>query len=110
MHRSWKALAIGVVFVCLVLWLGRRDIATPIPFWLLLPGLLAGAATPGSGFVFKEDAPWSPFAMLVTYAVHISIYGGLAYLVLSLVHGVGNVAEEPPSQIRKAESPDYQPA
>jgi hypothetical protein len=97
MNRAWKALGIGVAIVCVVMLLGRRHIATPIPFCLLSPGLLAGAATPGSGFVLKEDAPWSPFAIFVAYAVNISIYGGLAYLVLSLIRSPGNVAKEPPS-------------
>ncbi len=74
---------LGGAFVGLVLLLGRLHFATPIPFLLLSPGLLAGVCVPGSGFNLKEDTPWSPLALFVVFAVDISLYSGLAYLLLT---------------------------
>jgi hypothetical protein len=62
--------------------LDHHDMATPMPFWLLLPGLLAGAFTPGSGFNLKDDHPWSVLSTLVVYAVNVALYGCLANLLL----------------------------
>jgi hypothetical protein len=58
-------------------------LATPIPFWLLLPGILTGACVPGSGFNPEGDThPWDPLSVFVVYAVNIALYSGLAYLLL----------------------------
>jgi hypothetical protein len=63
--------------------LAHFDLATPIPFWLLLPGILTGACVPGSGFDLKDDThPWSPLSVFVFYAVNIALYSGLAYQLL----------------------------
>jgi hypothetical protein len=81
-RQLWLSLLIGGIFVGLLEFLGRHNLATPVPFLLLLPGILAGTATPGSGFELKEDHPLSPLATIVFYAVNVAIYGGLAYLLL----------------------------
>jgi hypothetical protein len=78
------SLLIGGAFVGTLQLLGHHDMATPVPFWLLLPGLLAGASTPGSGFNLKDDHPWSVLSTLVVYAVNVALYGGLANLLLYL--------------------------
>lgn len=83
--RAWLSLLIGGAFVGALHLLGHHNMATPVPFWLLLPGLLAGAATPGSGFDLKDDHPWSVPSTLVVYAVNVAIYGGLANLLLDRV-------------------------
>lgn len=82
MSRTWTALLLGAVMVGTLKVLGHYDLVTPIPFWLLLPGLVAGALVPGSGFDLKTDRPWSPVAVFVFYAVNIVLYSGLAYLLL----------------------------
>jgi hypothetical protein len=82
MTRAWTAIVLGSAFVGIVMVLGHLHFATPIPFLLLSPGFLAGASVPGSGFVLKEDNPWSPLAVFVLFAVNIALYSGLAYLLL----------------------------
>ena len=87
--RALKALVVGGVFVAIVEVLGHRDLATPVPFWLLLPGILAGALSPDSGFNPEGDTdthPWGPLGVMIAYAVNIVIYGGLAYVTLYLLH------------------------
>jgi hypothetical protein len=81
-RQTWLSLLVGGAFVGLLQLLGHHGIATPVPFWLLLPGLLAGASTPGSGFNLKDDHPWSVLSTLVVYAVNVALYGGLANLLL----------------------------
>ena len=83
-RRTWLSLFIGGAFVGTLELLGHHEMATPVPFWLLLPGLLAGASTPGSGFDLKDDHPWSVLSTLVVYAVNVALYGGLANLLLYL--------------------------
>jgi hypothetical protein len=83
-RRLWLSLFIGGSFFGILNLLGYLNFATPVPFLLLLPGLIVGAATPGSGFELKDDSPWSPLASLVFYTVDIAIYGSLAYLLLNL--------------------------
>jgi hypothetical protein len=83
-RRPWLSLFIGGSFVGLLELLGHHNLATPVPFWLLLPGLLAGAVIPGSGFDLKDDHPWSPLSTFVVYAVNVAIYGGLANLLPNL--------------------------
>jgi uncharacterized membrane protein AbrB (regulator of aidB expression) len=81
-NRVWQALIIGGVFVGIAGVLGYRHMATPMPFWLLLPGGIAAACVPGSGFNLKEGQQLSPVFYLVLYPVNVAIYGGLAYLML----------------------------
>ena len=86
MKRALAALIVGSVFVVAVLALGRHNLATPIPFWVLLPGILAGALVPTSGFNPEGDThPWSLASKFVVFAVNAGIYSGLAYLALSLL-------------------------
>ena len=82
MTRTWTAFVLGGALVGIAKVLAHFDLATPIPFLLLSPGFLAGASVPGSGFILKEDNPWSPLAVFVLFAVNISLYSGLAYLLL----------------------------
>jgi hypothetical protein len=50
---------IGGAFVGVVEVLGHRGVGTPIPFWLMLPRILAGALAPDSGFNPEGDThPW----------------------------------------------------
>jgi hypothetical protein len=81
-RQIWLSLVIGGSFVGLLQLLGHHNLATPLPFCLLLPGLLAGASTPGSGFDLKDDHPWSVLSTLVVYLVDVALYGGLANLLL----------------------------
>jgi hypothetical protein len=78
----WKAFIIGGAFGGIVAVLGHHQMATPMPFWLLLPGIIAAACVTGSGLDFKDNRPLSPAFTIVLYAVSVAIYGGLAYLVL----------------------------
>jgi hypothetical protein len=83
MTRAWTAIVLGSAFVGIVTVLGHEHFATPIPFWLLSPGILAGACVPGSGFSPEGDMhPWSPVSVFVVYAVNIALYSPLAYLLL----------------------------
>jgi hypothetical protein len=78
----WKAFILGGAFVGIVEVLGHYQMATPMPFWLLLPGIIAVACIPGSGFDLKDNHPLGPGSELILYAVNVAIYGGLAYLML----------------------------
>ena len=85
MRRALVALIIGSVLVSLAFALGRHNLATPFPFWVLLPGILAGALVPGSGFNPEGDThPWSLVSTFVVFAVNAGIYSALAYLALRL--------------------------
>jgi hypothetical protein len=77
----WKAFIIGGAFVGIVAVLGHHQMATPMPFWVLLPGIIAAACVTG-GLDFKDNHPLSLAFTIVLYAVSVAIYGGLAYLVL----------------------------
>jgi hypothetical protein len=82
MTRTWTAFVLGGALVGIAKVLAHFDLATPIPFWLLLPGILAGACVPGSGFNLKDDTPWSPLSVFVFYTINIALYSGLAYQLL----------------------------
>ncbi len=84
MTRAWTAIVLGSAVVGIVMVLGHLQLATPIPFLLLSPGFLTGACVPGSGFDLKSDNPWSPLAVFVVFAVNISLYSVLAYLLYPL--------------------------
>ncbi len=86
MKRALAALIVGSSFVGVVFFLGHHNMATPIPFWVLLPGILAGALVPGSGFNPEGDThPWSLVSAFTVFAVNVTIYGGFVYLLLSLI-------------------------
>jgi hypothetical protein len=85
MKKGLKALIIGSSFVGVLVLLGRYNVATPIPFVVLSPGILAGAFAPGSGFNIEGDIhPWGFFSTFIVFAVDVTIYGGLVYLSLNL--------------------------
>ena len=87
----WKAFIIVGAFVGIAAVLGHYKMATPMPFWVLLPGIIAVAFIPGSGFDLKDNHPLGPVFTLILYAVNVAIYGGLAYLMLRFG------SEEPPN-------------
>jgi hypothetical protein len=88
MIQRWTALVLGAGLVAIAKMLGHFNLATPIPFWLLSPGILAGACVPGSGFNPEGDVqPWSPLSVFVFYAANIALYSGLTYLVISPLRG-----------------------
>lgn len=84
MKRLLVALLIGSVFVGLVSALGREQVATPVPFWLLLPGIVVGACAPDSHFDPEGNyqRQWGPISLVVLFAVNMAVYSGLAYLML----------------------------
>jgi hypothetical protein len=83
----WKAFLIGAAFVGIVEVLAHYRMATPMPFWLLLPGIVAVACLPGSGFNLKDSHPLAPVFAFLLYAVNVAVYGGLAYLMLRIGSG-----------------------
>lgn len=94
MSRAWKALILGGTFVGLIALAGHYEMMTPIPFWLLLPGIMAGALVPDSGFNPEGDThPWGPISTLIAYAVNTAIYSGLAYLMLTLIRRLQRAAK-----------------
>jgi hypothetical protein len=82
MTRAWTAIVLGSAFAGIVMVLGHHALATPIPFWLLSPGILAGACVPDASSNLKEDIH-SPLTVFVAYAVNSALYSGLAYLLLT---------------------------
>lgn len=86
MNRAWQAFIIGGAFVGIINLLAYYRMATPVPFFLLIAGLAAGAFIPDSGFNPEGDVhPWGPVSMFVVYAVNIATYSGLAWLILYLI-------------------------
>lgn len=86
MKRVALAVLIGVVFVGVVTLLGSRHMMTPAPYDLLILGILVGAFAPDTGFNPEGDLhPWGPVSTSIMYAVNISIYSGLAYLILWVI-------------------------
>jgi len=84
-RQTWLSLFIGGAFVGTLALLGHHDMATPVPFWLLLPGIVAGAFVPGADLNPEGDEhPWGALATIVVYAVNVACYGGLANLLLRL--------------------------
>jgi hypothetical protein len=83
MKRLLIALLIGTAFVLLISVAGHVQLGTPVPFWLLSPGIFAGACVPDSHFNPEGDTqPWGPVSVVVVYVVNIAVYVGLAYLIL----------------------------
>jgi hypothetical protein len=72
------ALGIGGAVVGAIELLGRNQVADPVPFFLLLPGVLVGALTPDLGAISK----------LILYGVSVGFYSGLAYLILRVIQRV----------------------
>jgi hypothetical protein len=78
-----QALILGGIFVCILELLGHHQVATPVPFWLLLPGIMAGTLAPDSGFSPEGDVhPWGLFSTFIVYVINVGLYSGLAYLAL----------------------------
>jgi hypothetical protein len=80
------ALICGIPLVWIDKALNDHQIATSITFWFLLPGILAGALLPDSGFSPEGDThPWGPVSTFIAYAVNIGLYSGLFFFLLCLI-------------------------
>ena len=99
MKRAWIASLLGAACVGTLSVLGHHDIATPIPFVSLLPGIFVAAILPGSHFDPEggDAMNHQPLSILVMYAVNIAIYGGLAYLLLRLGRILRRPSDETPA-------------
>ena len=69
MRLAVAALGIGGAVVGAIELLGRNQVADPVPFFLLLPGVLVGALTPDLGAIsklilFLVAVPLVPFVCL----------------------------------------------
>jgi len=83
MTRSFAAFLLGAAFVGIVQVLGHFDQTAPVPYWLHLPGIAAGAFMPDSGFNPEGDThPWGLISTFIVYVVDVAAYGGLAWLLL----------------------------
>ena len=76
MRLAVAALGIGGAIVGAIELLGRNQVADPVPFFLLLPGVLVGALMP--------DSTWYSISKLILYGVNVVFYSGLAYLILRM--------------------------
>ena len=84
--RKWIAFGISVAVVLAVKVLASLGAMTPIPFWMMLPGIMAGALCPDSGFNPEGDVHrWGVVSSAVVYVVNIALYWGLAYGTLALL-------------------------
>ena len=70
------ACGLGGGFVGVIELLGRNQLAAPIPFFLLLPGMMAALLAPSSG---GRAALW------IVYGVSVGLYSGAAYLILRAI-------------------------
>ena len=94
MTKALAAFIIGGAFVAVAMLLGHHNVATPIPFVVLSPGIMAGALAPDSGFSPEGDLhPWGFFSTSIVFVVDIAIYGGLVYLLLHLAGRFGKVSK-----------------
>ena len=78
MRLALAALGIGGAIVGAIEFLGRNQVADPVPFFLLLPGVLVGALSPD----------WGSISQLILYGVNVGFYSGLAYLILRVIQRV----------------------
>ncbi len=67
------ACGIGGGFVGVIELLGRNQLAAPIPFFLLLPGMMAALVAPSS---------WGRASLWIVYGVSVALYSGAAYFIL----------------------------
>jgi hypothetical protein len=89
MARILVAFFTGCVFVGIVTAYNRYgtgDIAF-LPFLLLLPGILLASVVSGGALDFKDNShPQGLGSVILLYGFDIVLYGGIAYLILSLLH------------------------
>ncbi|MDP9049666.1 MAG: hypothetical protein M3O31_02945 [Acidobacteriota bacterium] len=84
MSRKWIALSVGCCVVLALKLLALRDAITPVPFWMMLPGIMAGAICSDSGFDPEGDVhPWGAISTTVMYAVNLALYSGISYGILA---------------------------
>ena len=76
MRLAVAAFGLGGGFVVAVELLGRNQLAAPMPFFLLLPGIMDGALAPNS---------WGRFSLWIVYGVSVGLYSGAAYLILRAI-------------------------
>ena len=86
MKLAVVALGIGGAIVGAIELLGRNQVADPVPFFLLLPGVLVGALALYSGFNTEGDMHHWGFRLgtLILYGFNVVFYSGLAYLILRM--------------------------
>lgn len=84
MKRLWIAIGVGIALVAVLFAVGRLNIATPLPFWLLSPGIAIGIFMPDSHFDPEGGDNAGPVSMIVMFVVNTAVYSGLIYLLLGL--------------------------
>jgi hypothetical protein len=86
LFRVLYSLAAGSGFVVLVRSLGKLNWATPIPFYLLLPGELAFAFSKDSHFDgVGQLSPSGPISMSVFWVVNLAFWWVAAFLLSFVV-------------------------
>src|ERR1700733_130161 len=83
-RRLLIALSFGAAFVLIVGVIGYRQIATPIPFWALLPGFSFAALMPGSN-LDPEGSPFTVATALWVFVGGTGFYGAIVYFFLRLI-------------------------
>ena len=82
-RKLTQPVVLGSLLVGLLNVLGRLRLATPVPYLLLFPGIIAGALAPDSGYNAEGDLhPWGPVSVGIMYLVNIGLYSGLMALLL----------------------------
>ena len=76
MRLAVAAFGLGGGFVIAIELLGRNQLADPVPYFLLLPGMFAALLAPSS---------WGRASLWIVYAVGVGIYSGAAYLILRAI-------------------------
>ena len=76
MRRAVAAFGFGGGFVVAIELLGRNQLAAPIPFFLLLPGMMAASLAPSS---------WGRVSLWIVYGVSVGLHSGAAYLILRAI-------------------------
>jgi len=103
MSRKWIALGIGCVVGLALKLLALRGAITPVPYWMMLPGIMAGALCPDSGYNPEGDVhPWGAISTTVVYVVNLALYSVIAYGILALLHiprTPGNSRDLPPNPV-----------
>jgi len=71
-----SAFGIGGAFVAAIELLGRNQLAAPVPFLLLLPGMMTASLAPRS---------WDRISLWIVYGVDVCLYSGVTWLILRAI-------------------------
>ena len=86
MRRILIAIISGGMFVAIVEWLNHVGVAAIQTFALLLPGIVVACVSPDAACGSKGDLhPPGVLAVAVLNIVNVAFYGGLIYLVWTVV-------------------------